>query len=293
MGQKRLTGDFASTVIRENRKVDDRKRNMIKHVLFDLDGTLLPMDQSEFVKYYMPLLAKRFVKYGMEPKALIGTIWKGVEAMVLNDGSMTNEDAFWKCFEEISGLSRAEVEQDTLDFYANEFNEAIASTKPNPRADQVVKLLKEHGVKVYLATNPIFPRVGTMNRIRWAGIDAEDFEVITTYETYHYCKPNPKYFQEVMEEFGLDPKECLMVGNDVQEDLTIRLCKDIFINRYTENKKTFLLEEGDRVQRTMEELYEMVSAIFCSQLVFILNIVSIHFVSILLIVLRTKQFSFS
>ena len=60
---------------------------MIKHVLFDLDGTLLPMDQNEFVKYYMPLLAKRFVKYGMEPKALIGTIWKGVEAMVLNDGA--------------------------------------------------------------------------------------------------------------------------------------------------------------------------------------------------------------
>ena len=101
MGQKRLTGDFAPvTVISENRK-DDRKRNMIKHVLFDLDGTLLPMDQNEFVKYYMPLLAKRFVKYGMEPKALIGTIWKGVEAMVLNDGSTTNEDAFWKCFEKI------------------------------------------------------------------------------------------------------------------------------------------------------------------------------------------------
>ena len=63
MGQKRLTGDFAPvTVISENRK-DDRKRNMIKHVLFDLDGTLLPMDQNEFVKYYMPLLAKRFVKW--------------------------------------------------------------------------------------------------------------------------------------------------------------------------------------------------------------------------------------
>ena len=125
MGQKRLTGDFAPvTVISENRK-DDRKRNMIKHVLFDLDGTLLPMDQNEFVKYYMPLLAKRFVKYGMEPKALIGTIWKGVEAMVLNDGSTTNEDAFWKCFEKISGLSKAEVEQETLDFYANEFNEQL------------------------------------------------------------------------------------------------------------------------------------------------------------------------
>lgn len=71
---------------------------MIKHVLFDLDGTLLPMDQNEFVKYYMPLLAKRFVKYGMEPKALIGTIWKGVEGMVLNDGSMTQRGCLLEMF---------------------------------------------------------------------------------------------------------------------------------------------------------------------------------------------------
>ena len=30
----------------------------IKHILFDLDGTLLPMVQDEFVRFYMPLLAK-------------------------------------------------------------------------------------------------------------------------------------------------------------------------------------------------------------------------------------------
>ena len=152
-----------------------------------------------------------------------------------------------------------------MDFYANEFNEAIASTKPNPRADQVVKLLKEHGVKVYLATNPIFPRVGTMNRIRWAGIDAEDFEVITTYETYHYCKPNPKYFQEVMEEFGLNSKECLMVGNDVQEDLTIRSLgvKTYLLTDTLENKKNIPLEEVETEYKgTMEELYEWFQSYF-------------------------------
>lgn len=73
-------------------------------------------------------------------------------------------------------------------------------------ADQVVKLLKEHGVKVYLATNPIFPRVGTINRIRWAGIDAEDFEVITTYETYHYCKPNRNIFRKLWRSLDLIQK---------------------------------------------------------------------------------------
>ena len=30
----------------------------IKHILFDLDGTLLPMKQDEFVEYYLPLLVK-------------------------------------------------------------------------------------------------------------------------------------------------------------------------------------------------------------------------------------------
>lgn len=35
----------------------------IKHILFDLDGTLLPMVQDEFVRFYMPL-AKAYLKKG-------------------------------------------------------------------------------------------------------------------------------------------------------------------------------------------------------------------------------------
>lgn len=37
----------------------------IKHLLFDLDGTLLPMVQEEFVKFYMPLLAKAYLEAGV------------------------------------------------------------------------------------------------------------------------------------------------------------------------------------------------------------------------------------
>lgn len=56
----------------------------IKHILFDLDGTLLPMVQDEFVRFYMPLLAKAYLKKGveMDPKGFIGAVWKGYEAMV-------------------------------------------------------------------------------------------------------------------------------------------------------------------------------------------------------------------
>ena len=89
-------------------------------------------------------------------------------------------------------------------------------------ADQIVKAAKEKGLETYLATNPVFPRCATMNRIRWAGLDERDFKVITTYEDCNFCKPNPEYFRLILREFGLEPSECLMVGNDVEEDLTIR-----------------------------------------------------------------------
>ena len=88
-------------------------------------------------------------------------------------------------------------ERIALDFYANEFNQAIAVTQPNSLSDKVVKKAKEKGICTYLATNPVFPKVATMNRIKWAGLDAEDFELITTYEDNCYCKPNVDYYRTI------------------------------------------------------------------------------------------------
>ena len=70
----------------------------IKTVLFDLDGTLLPMDQDAFTKGYFRLLAAKVAHRGYEPKALVDGVWAGTAAMVKNDGSCTNEEAFWKRF---------------------------------------------------------------------------------------------------------------------------------------------------------------------------------------------------
>ena len=65
----------------------------------------------------------------------------------------------------------------------------------------------------------MFPSVATESRIRWAGMEPEDFEIFTTYENYHYCKPNLNYYKEIIEQLGVQPEECLMVGNDVGEDM--------------------------------------------------------------------------
>lgn len=235
----------------------------IKHILFDLDGTLLPMVQDEFVKFYMPLLAKSYMNAGvsLDPKKFIGAVWAGYEAMVKNDGSRTNREAFWSYIEPELPISTEESEKIALNFYADEFNQAICTTKPNPVSNQIVKRAKERGFETYLATNPVFPRCATMNRIRWAGLDAEDFKVITTYETCTYCKPNPEYFRGILEEFSLDPSECLMVGNDVAEDLSIRSLgvKTYLVTDTMENKENLPIDT--EYMGTLDELLKFMETI--------------------------------
>ena len=117
----------------------------IKHILFDLDGTLLPMDQDEFVKFYMPLLAKSYIDAGVQvdPKEFIGAVWKGYEAMVKNDGSRTNREAFWSYTEALMPISPEESEKLALRFYDGDFNQAARATSPSPFSDQIVKAAKK------------------------------------------------------------------------------------------------------------------------------------------------------
>ena len=98
--------------------------------------------------------------------------------------------------------------------------------------------LRDAGYELVLATNPIFPQVATYSRLRWAGFQPEDFSLITTYENSTSCKPNLAYYQEILQKIGRAPSECLMVGNDVTEDLCVRelgmeafLLTDCLINR--------------------------------------------------------------
>ena len=75
----------------------------IKMVMFDLDGTLLPMDMEEFTSGYFKMLAAKAAPRGYEMKSLVKAIWHGVAAMVKNDGHCRNEDAFWEDFVSIYG----------------------------------------------------------------------------------------------------------------------------------------------------------------------------------------------
>ena len=139
--------------------------------------------------------------------------------MVQNDRSCKNEEAFGNYFAGSYGEgSRGHIPV-FEEFYKNEFQQAKSVCGFNPASQEVVSLCKELGARVIMATNPLFPTVATHSRIRWAGLMPEDFELITTYENSTTCKPNPAYYLEILEKTGLTPSECLMVGNDAQEDM--------------------------------------------------------------------------
>ncbi len=207
-------------------------------VLFDLDGTLLPMEQETFAKAYFGGLAKKVAPYGFEPKTLVANIWAGTEAMVKNDGANTNEEVFWSYFEKVYGKEVRKYEPQFDAYYHAEFQDVQKACGFNPDAAVTVRKIKEKGMRVALATNPLFPSFATESRIRWAGLTPDEFELYTTYENAHFSKPNPAYYQEVLEKLGVDAKDCLMVGNDAIEDVAaeklgmkVFLLTDCLINK--------------------------------------------------------------
>ena len=191
----------------------------ITTVLFDLDGTLLPMDQEVFVKCYLRHLAKFLAPHGYDPQAVVDAIWAGTGAMVKNGGTRTNEEAFWEKFCSIFGADARKDEPLFQVFYETKFPEVRSSCGFDPMAAEVVAAVKAKGLKVALATNPIFPAVATRQRISWAGLDPDAFELYTTYENARRCKPSLGYYRDVLDALGVRPEECLMVGNDVGEDM--------------------------------------------------------------------------
>ena len=194
-------------------------KKKIKTILFDLDGTLLPMNENVFTKKYFQALAQKLVPYGYDCDKLIAGILKGTSAMIKNDGTQSNEQVFWKTFENIFG-ERVYNDKAIFDeFYRNEFQNLKNYCDCNNNIKQIIKFLKKQNYKLIIASNPVFPLYAQQSRIKWAGLDIEDFDFISSYENSHYTKPNINYYKEIIKKFNLKAEECLMIGNNVTEDM--------------------------------------------------------------------------
>lgn len=221
----------------------------ITTIMFDLDGTLLPMDFNDFAKVYSREIGKKAASVGCDPEPVVKAVWGGSEIMYKNNGKRKNIEAFWEFFRKEMGENSDKLESALESFYSEEFNEAKAATGENPHAEKLISGLKEKGYNIIVATNPMFPMDANYSRLSWVGLNGDDFDYITSYENSSFCKPNPKYFEEILEKMDKKPEECLMVGNDVTEDLCAieagietYLITDCIINK--ENKDISNIENG-------------------------------------------------
>ncbi|MBP5310152.1 MAG: HAD family hydrolase [Lachnospiraceae bacterium] len=194
-------------------------KNHYRAIMFDLDGTLLPMDMEEFTSGYFKELYKKVDMTDIPIQSFVDAIWKGTYSMMKNDGTKINRDAFWDTFGTVIDCDTDEMDKRCLDFYSNEFINSKCFTQDNAYAVKAVKTARQKADLVILATNPIFPMAGQITRLGWIDLKKEDFDLVTCYEEESFCKPNPKYFEAVLKKMGLTPKECLMIGNDEKEDM--------------------------------------------------------------------------
>lgn len=188
-------------------------------VLFDLDGTLIGMNQDEFIRLYFIKILDKLTALGYDKDGMYKSLEAAIRATKRNDGTITNEARFWQTFDEASGGLSEVLKRDIGSFYENEFISVLqGSCYPFPRAGEIIECARSKGLKVVLATNPLFPAVATHRRIRLGGMSPDDFDYITAYENSSACKPNPEYFRELLEKLGVSADECVMVGNDTKDD---------------------------------------------------------------------------
>lgn len=208
---------------------------MVKAVLFDLDGTLLDIDMDVFLQYYFKAMAKMArVKGFGDPTQLIERVNRATWKMIGDSsGLKTNQERFMEDFLVDWPFSKQESEAFFDEFYVREFPLLKRWTQSFIGVKAMMEELFEQEVKVIIATQPVFPYLAIHHRMEWAGIADFPYTLITSYENMHYCKPYPAYYQEIAERIGVDPKDCLMVGNDTGEDLPAGKL----------GMKTFLLED--------------------------------------------------
>lgn len=215
---------------------------MLNTFLFDLDGTLLYVDMKLFEKLYFSTMSEALSDL-IEPKKLINNIWASTEVMIKNLEYKTNEEVFMEDFQgRIDGNIGIYLERFNK-YYDEDFLKIKAVVLENKFIQEGIKVLKEKGYKVVIATNPLFPLKAIEHRIRWAGFEPSEFEYISHYENNHYCKPHIQYFEEILKDINKNATECMMVGNDVQEDL---IAGKVGI-------KTFLINDF-MIHRTEEEI---------------------------------------
>lgn len=200
----------------------DSQREVVRQrqiFLIDLDGTLLENSMPLFLWANVFFMVKRFGPIFGWKEVIPRT--KACLDLILENPHPQEKSNYEILFNAFSGWAQVNPDmarQALWRFYLEDFPKLGKLTRPVPMAKEGLRHLREQGKILYLATNPIWPKACVLKRLEWAGIPSEWFLNITHSENWSVCKPNPLYYQLILNNWKIDPQNAVMIGNDFRKD---------------------------------------------------------------------------
>jgi FMN phosphatase YigB (HAD superfamily) len=190
-------------------------------LLFDLDNTLIYNDMDLFLGGYLKALGKH-LSSRVAPEKMVSLLLAGTDKVIKKKlPAQTLEEVFNQVYYPGMGISKEELAEDIDRFYAEVFPGLKTLTQFRPEAVQLIDFAFRNDYPVVIATNPLFPRVAILERLKWAGIplDKYPYQLVTSFETFHFAKPNPAFYTEILAQLGWPDRPALMIGNSLEDDI--------------------------------------------------------------------------
>jgi FMN phosphatase YigB (HAD superfamily) len=229
---------------------------LITTLLIDLDDTLLGNHINAFLPVYLERLGA-FTNDLVPAAELIPTLLEATQRMMQNrDPGRTLEQAFAEAFFPRLSASREDLERRFASFYATEFPQLRSLTRERPESRQLVETAQRLGLELTVGTNPLFPRTAIEQRLAWAGVPVQEigYAFVPSFETMHFCKPDPAYFTEILGRLGRAPEQAGMIGDNPDDDLAPARSLGMAVFQVTEPAGQYLRQAQEWVPRAHEQV---------------------------------------
>ncbi len=189
-------------------------------ILIDLDNTLLINNSDQFIQAYLQKIGQFLSDWPAE--IVIKELLAATQKMIQKDTpAQTLKQEFDQFFYPGLGIKESALRERLGIFYRQIYPALREMTRPDPDAEKLIDYFFQKKYPIVIATNPVYPRTAILQRLAWAGLPVErfPFELIASYETFHFCKPNPAFLAEALSQLGWPDQPAVMIGDNLQEDL--------------------------------------------------------------------------
>ena len=194
---------------------------MTINLLLDLDDTLLKNNFDDFLPNYLEAFSQTVAPI-VEPGRFVKALLNSTRDMFDNrQPDCTLLEVFEASFFPPLGIDKEEFSAYADNFYSDVFPKLKGLTKPKPEAVKLVNQALERGFTITISTNPLFPITAIEQRLNWANLSPSDYqyELVSSYEEFHFAKPNPAFFAEVLAQMGWPVGQVVVVGDDLERDI--------------------------------------------------------------------------